>query len=606
MKTTSEFNSYSKFLTWFAALMLGAVLAGCGGGGQSSILGGGGNVGPAVNAKAVTGFSLAGAAGTVDEAAKTIAVTVPNGTDVTALPATFSTTGGSVTVGGVTQVSGTTTNDFTAPVDFTVTAADGSSATYTVTVTVSSVTAKAISAFSLAGVAGTIDEAAKTIAVNVPSGTDVTALPATFGTTGTSVKVGGVAQISGTTTNDFTAPVVYTVTAADASTATYTVTAAVSSATAKAITAFSFAGYPGIAGAINEAAKTIAVTLPIGTDVTALVAKFTTTGTGVTVGSTAQASGTTANDFSAPVAYVVSAGDGSTATYTASVTLAASSAKAITAFSIAGFPAVAGTINEAAKTIAVTMPNGTDLTALVATFATTGVSVKVGTTVQTSTATPNNFTNPVTYTVSAADASTADYAVTVSVAPSSAKAITAYSFAGYAGATGTIDEAAKTIAVTVPNGTDVSALVATFTTTGATVKVGAAIQTSTATPNNFTNPVTYTVSAADASTASYAVTVTVGAATAVLPGPAGSLGAAATNPTVISSNPSNGDINVPTQVHNGTTNVVSVRTVTATFNEAMDPTTITPLGVFTLKETLSGNDVPGVVTMNAAGTIATF
>ncbi|MEQ1526556.1 MAG: hypothetical protein ABL911_07415, partial [Gallionella sp.] len=46
-------------------------------------------------------------------------------------------------------------------------------------------------------------------------------------------------------------------------------------------------------------------------------------------------------------------------------------------------------------------------------------------------------------------------------APSSAKALTAYSLAGV---TGTINETAKTIAVTMPSGTNVTALAATFTT----------------------------------------------------------------------------------------------------------------------------------------------
>lgn len=87
-----------------------------------------------------------------------------------------------------------------------------------------------------------------------------------------------------------------------------------------------------------------------------------------------------------------------------------SSVKAITAFSLAG---VDGTINETGKTIAVAMPFGTDVTALVATFTTTGTSVKVGSTVQVSGTTANNFTNSVTYTVTAADASTQDYTVTV-------------------------------------------------------------------------------------------------------------------------------------------------------------------------------------------------
>jgi len=91
-----------------------------------------------------------------------------------------------------------------------------------------------------------------------------------------------------------------------------------------------------------------------------------------------------------------------------------SSAKAITAFSLNG---VVGTINEAAKTIAVTMPFGTDVTARVATFTTTGVSVKVGSTVQISGTTANNFTSPVTYTVTAADATAQNYTVTVTVEP---------------------------------------------------------------------------------------------------------------------------------------------------------------------------------------------
>ncbi len=87
---------------------------------------------------------------------------------------------------------------------------------------------------------------------------------------------------------------------------------------------------------------------------------------------------------------------------------------------------------------------------------------------------------------------------------SSAKAITAYSLNGVAG---TIDENAKTISVVVPSGTDLNGLVATFTTTGAIVKVGSTVQKSNNTPNDFTNPVTYTVTATDASTATYTVTV---------------------------------------------------------------------------------------------------
>jgi len=462
-------------------------------------------------AKALTSFSfvgLPGATGTINESAMTVAVTVPNTTNVSALVATFATTGVSVKVGTVVQTSAATANDFTSPVAYIVTDSIGGTATYAVTVTFAGNTAKALTAFSFAGFtgsAGTINEPAKTVAVTVPFGTNVTALVATFTTTGNSVKVGTTIQTSASTANNFAAPVPYIVTAQNGSTATYAVTVTVAPNPAKAMTAFSFAGYTGASGIINEGAKTIAVTVPFGTDVTTLVATFTSTGPVVKVGTAVQTSTATLNNFSAPVAYIVTAADATTATYTVTVTVAANTAKALTSYSFAGYPGATGTINEAAKTIAVTVPNGTDVTTLVATFATTGANVKVGTVVQTSVATANNFTAPVVYTVTAGDLSTVNYTVTVAIAASSAKAITAYSLVGVSG---TINEVAKTIGVVLPSGTNVTALAATFTTTGASVHVGAAVQTSTATTNNFTNPVVYTVTAGDTTTANYTVTVT--------------------------------------------------------------------------------------------------
>lgn len=96
--------------------------------------------------------------------------------------------------------------------------------------------------------------------------------------------------------------------------------------------------------------------------------------------------------------------------FTAMANVVPSSAKTITAFSLNG---VTGTINETVKTVLVDMPCGTDLTSLVATFVTTGVNVKVGSTIQISGTTTNNFTTSVIYTVTAADASTVNYTVTV-------------------------------------------------------------------------------------------------------------------------------------------------------------------------------------------------
>ncbi len=96
-----------------------------------------------------------------------------------------------------------------------------------------------------------------------------------------------------------------------------------------------------------------------------------------------------------------------------------STAKEITAFS---FPAavnpglgadITGTIS--GTTITATVPFGTNLTALKASFTTTGVSVVVSGAEQTSGMTVNDFTNALTYTVTAEDGSTQNYLVTVNI-----------------------------------------------------------------------------------------------------------------------------------------------------------------------------------------------
>ncbi|MDR2738270.1 MAG: hypothetical protein LBB68_00325 [Treponema sp.] len=85
---------------------------------------------PLSDAKAITGFILEGKSGTIDEAGRTIAVTLLPGTGVTGLAPVIIYTGASIDPGtGVAR-------DFSAPQTYTVTAADGSTRSYTVTVTV--------------------------------------------------------------------------------------------------------------------------------------------------------------------------------------------------------------------------------------------------------------------------------------------------------------------------------------------------------------------------------------------------------------------------------------------------------------------------------------
>ncbi len=164
-----------------------------------------------------------------------------------------------------------------------------------------------------------MDQAAGTIRVAVPHGTDVTSLVASFDTTGTRVSVEDTDQESGVTINDFTEPLTYVVHAEDGTTASYVVTALPEPDTRKSITSFSIVAPAGV-GLIDVDRRIIRVRLPPGTDLSGLVAHFECPGARASVGGVAQESGVTITDFRIPVDYVVTAEDGSAWTWSVRVT----------------------------------------------------------------------------------------------------------------------------------------------------------------------------------------------------------------------------------------------------------------------------------------------
>lgn len=94
----------------------------------------------------------------------------------------------------------------------------------------------------------------------------------------------------------------------------------------KALRAFCFPFIGDVDGAvyhatINHTTKAVAVTVPTGTTVTALVPVFDHDGLSAKVGSTVQYSGETANDFTSPVVYRITAEDGTYTDYTVTVTI---------------------------------------------------------------------------------------------------------------------------------------------------------------------------------------------------------------------------------------------------------------------------------------------
>lgn len=159
-----------------------------------------------------------------------------------------------------------------------------------------------------------IDHEAGTIELTMPHGTTVTALVAAFTTSAhiESIKVGVTDQVTAVTANNFTSDVTYAVVAEDGTTSQdYVVTVNLADASEEAnILSYSIPGQMGDTK-INTAAGTIQVLMPYGTVVTALVATFTTSPgiASIVVGSTGQVSGTTANNFTSAVTYVVTAQD---------------------------------------------------------------------------------------------------------------------------------------------------------------------------------------------------------------------------------------------------------------------------------------------------------
>ena len=138
---------------------------------------------------------------------------------------------------------------------------------------------------------------------------------------------------------------------------------------------------------------------------------------------------------------------------------------------------------------------------------------------------------------------------------SDVKAITAFTISEQVGTTA-IDENAHAIDLIMPYGTDVTALVATFTTTGESVKVDTDTQTSETTANDFTDPVTYTVTAIDITTQDYIVTVTVLTDSQTAPDDSGEATVSSTTPEVVITNPDQGvNITIDSDTDNPTIDV---------------------------------------------------
>ena len=243
----------------------------------------------------------------IDETNKTIFLNLPEGTNLSAITPVVVHTGTAVTLEGSAldgSISFDFTNSETTPLTMVVTNSNFALRTeYRVTVTARKSSENYITAYKLGDAEGVID--GDNIAITIPYAMDLAAVEPEITISESAALTAPDALKEGENT--------YTVTAEDGTERVYTVTITRTAvATGRQILSFT---YGAVAGTIDQVNGTISLGLPAGTSTTFAPAIRVSDFATVT-----PASGE-ARDFSKPVKYKVTAQNGSTTTYTVTVTV---------------------------------------------------------------------------------------------------------------------------------------------------------------------------------------------------------------------------------------------------------------------------------------------
>ncbi|HZG75518.1 MAG TPA: glycoside hydrolase domain-containing protein, partial [Paenibacillus sp.] len=263
-------------------------------------------------------------------------------------------------------------------------------------------------------------------------------------------------------------------------------------ASAKDITDFRVEGQTA-APVIDTLQGKVTFRVAYGTDISALTPSI-----GLSAGASIKPASGAVMDFRKPATFTVRGADGGAKMWKAEAIVdPPSEAKDITAFRLPGQTAPTA-IDPDARTVAVRMPYGADVTELQP----AELTVSALATIDPAADAARDFTEPATYTVTAQDGSKAVWTVVVTLdPPGGAKDITAFRIDGQTGAS-VIDPAARTVEVPLAEGTDVSALAPSIS-----VSPGASVDPASGEAQDFTEPATYTVTAQDGTTSVWTVSV---------------------------------------------------------------------------------------------------
>jgi hypothetical protein len=397
----------------------------------------------------------------------------------------------------INPLSGEAQDFSTSPFVYTVTAQNGTPQAWNIYVTQASGvnTETDILSFYLSQQTGpaTISTLNHTVGIDVLYGTNVSALSPTI----TVSSGASIDPLSGSI-EDFTNPFVYTVTAEDGITVQdWTVTVTVVNSPENDILTFSLAQQTGPA-IISNSSHTVNIEVNNGTILSSLTPSIT-----ISPGAMINPAGGTPQDFSVPFTYIVTAQNGTPQNWLVTVTEAAplNDETDILSFVLTEQtgPAV---INSVSHTIDIEVVNGTNVTALTP----SELTISAGATIFPSATLQQDFSSPFAYTVTAENGS--DFQVwTVSVTEatqlSSDAEILSFILAEQTGPA-FIDSALATVDIEVTMGTDVSDL-----TPNISISAGAAISPLSGSAQDFSFPVTYTVTAQNSTIKEWLVSVSV-------------------------------------------------------------------------------------------------
>ncbi len=440
---------------------------------------------PLSSEKDILSFSAPGQTGsaTINSSNLSVVSEVECGTDLTNLAPTFT-----ISEGAIASPASGSSGDYSNQVTIMVTAEDGTTASWKVTISEACANATDILTFSFPEETGAadIDNDAHTIDVEVENGTDLTKLTPTFtlSSGATSEPVSGIE-------GDYNSPVTISVTAEDGVTKQdWSVTVTVAAPTlsdATDILTFTLPEQTGDAD-IDDTNHTVAIEVENGADLTMLTPTFT-----LSAGASSVPASGTEGDYSSQVTITVTAEDGVTVQdWTVTVTEASaelSDATDIMIFLMAEQTSLA-IIDPNNHTIAIEVINGTDLTNLTPIFL-----VSLGATSDPESGTAGDYSSEVTITVTAEDGVTVqDWKVNVSEAAPGASNqtdILAFEIPEQT-RDALIDGENHKITVEVVMGTDPTSLTPTWT-----LSPGATSVPTSGTAGDYSSNVTITVTAED-------------------------------------------------------------------------------------------------------------